>query len=477
MKFVKYLLVVASISGLLACGGGGGASSGNTENTLASGIDVTNIHQLMVAPPDISSSVLASIGKSINSFLYAIAGIRDAFAQTTQIKKIYALDADGNIQSLKIIELVSGKSLLSSSNWVIDTPQYAILNFDGLFRPSADGKSSKQCVLLGVRKSDGKFACISTNPRCGPDSICDPSKYLSQIKSNAAGDVLYIVLGEGGLVKVDISDPSNVTETTMFTHSDVGDANYPVANRSSDIFTSINIKSGPVISTRIFGSDGSLLYTVPDSLITCSFAGGTGNEDNFFYIAGDHLTGHTLYKLTKNANNTFSRSELLTQNSNYDGLALNSTGCTAVAMNGERVFAISADPSFLNNPSISGNVLFEILNPAIAPTQYTLSSHFNYATDLRSYKDGLAVLGLNTNTDTHGIQRIDLTTSPPTITTVLDTGTYKITSMSVSSTGDISMVGVRKSDGLNVVSTFDKHNKVTTKKSLNDKPDSIASIK
>lgn len=398
MKFTKYLLTVVSISGLLACGGGAGGNAGNTGNTLASGIDVTHINQLMVAPPGISSGVLASIGKSLNSFLYAIAGIKDAFAQTTQIKNVYALDDDGNIQSLKIIELVSGQSLVSSSNWVIDTPRYAIMNFDGLFRPTADGQSRKQCVLLGVRKSDGKFACISTNPRCGPGSICDPNKYLSQIKTNSTGDVLYIVLGDGGLAKVDIKDPANVIETTLFTQS-LGGANYPVANRSSDVFTSINILNSSDISTKIFGSDGSLLYTVPDPLITCSFAGGAGNEDNFFYIAGNHLTGHTLYKLTKNANNTFSRSELLTQNSNYDGLALNSTGCTAVAMNGERVFAISADPSFLNNPSVSGNVLFEILNPAIEPNQYTLSSRFNYATDLRSYKDGLAVLGLNTNTD------------------------------------------------------------------------------
>ena len=92
MKFVKYLLVVASISGLLACGGSGGTADSTNPtqvhnnasgSTIASGIDVTNIHQLMVAPPDISSSVLASIGKSINSLLYAIAGIRDAFAQTS----------------------------------------------------------------------------------------------------------------------------------------------------------------------------------------------------------------------------------------------------------------------------------------------------------------------------------------------------------------------------------------------------------
>ena len=476
---------MASISGLLACGGSGGTADSTNPtqvpnnasgSTIASGIDVTNIHQLMVAPPDISSSVLASIGKSINSLLYAIAGIRDAFAQTSQVSKVYALDANGNIQSLKISELVSRQSLAASSNWVIDTPQYAIMNFDSLFRPTSDGKSSKQCVLLGVRKSDGKFACISTNPRCGPGSICDPNKYLSQLKTNSTGDVLYIVLGDGGLAKVDIKDPANVIETTLFTQS-LGGANYPVANRSSDVFTSINILNSSDIATKIFGSDGALLYTVPDPLITCAFAGGAGNEDNFFYIAGNHLTGHTLYKLTKNANNTFSRAEILTQNSNYDGLALNSTGCTAVAMNGERVFAISADPSFLNNPNLSGNVLFEILNPAIAPTQYTLSSRFNYATDLRSYKDGLAVLGLNTTTDTHGIQRIDLTTSPPTITTVLETGTYKITSMSVSSTGDISMLGVRKSDGLNVVSTFAKRNIDATQKSLNNKPNSIASIK
>jgi hypothetical protein len=66
MKFTKYLLTVVSISGLLACGGGAGGNAGNTGNTLASGIDVTHINQLMVAPPGISSGVLASIGKSLN---------------------------------------------------------------------------------------------------------------------------------------------------------------------------------------------------------------------------------------------------------------------------------------------------------------------------------------------------------------------------------------------------------------------------
>jgi hypothetical protein len=35
-----------------------------------------------------------------------------------------------------------------------------------LYQPKADG-TRKQCVLVGVRKTDGRFACISANPRCG----------------------------------------------------------------------------------------------------------------------------------------------------------------------------------------------------------------------------------------------------------------------------------------------------------------------
>ena len=108
-------------------------------------------------------------------------------------------------------------------------------------------------------------------------------------------------------------------------------------------------------------------------------------------------------------------------------------------------------------------------------THHTLDATFPIKTDLHSYAGGLAILGTSTDGATSGIERFDTATN--TATTILPAGQFSVTSMSVSSSGDISFVGVRLADSVNILGQLSLATNDLSNSNLTVRPVAIVSLK
>ena len=455
----QLLLSVAVVSSgliLFACGGSGGGS-GSGSGSSATTIDLTGVKQLMLAPGGLSEAVSLT-----------------ASALTASANSVYAVDQSGKITTAKIADLVSGVSNSSaSSSLMFNSPQYVFFQYDGLNQPINGGANSKQCVLVGVRKSDGKLACISSSPRCDSNNVCNVEVYKSQVKMNPSGDMLFLVLGDGGLNKVDLSDPTNPVETSVFTHSSLGDASVPIVNASNDVMVAVNTQSGG-ISTKIFGANGQT-YTIPGSdlvnHITCSFSGNGDTGSNFYYVYLNQASTQFSYiKMARNQDGSFTSSTTYTENVGAGVLGAN---CTNVVSHGTRIFGLNYyNPG---NPSFPGNsVLMEYPTSTGSILHYTLDTAFPVKTSLQAYSGGLVILGTTADGTKSGIEVFNPTTTA--VTTVLPASQFSIKSMTVASNGDISFVGVRLSDNVNVLGKIPASVSNVSQSSLAVPPISIVAL-
>jgi hypothetical protein len=478
-KKLLYPVLIAFSATLISCGGGGGGGSSTSTATspadtpaAQSEIAVTNVNKMMVAPDGLVSSAAVSI-QSFYKVMQAALGINNVRANASK-NQVYSIDPNGRITPSDIATLVAGKPTTATSDLVIDSPNFLIFRFNGLFQPISGG-GTQQCVLLGVRKTDGKFACVKSNPRCDSINSCQVSSYLSQIKVDPSGNIFYIVLGDGGLEKVDLTDPAKPIYSSVFTHAAVGDASYPVVNAQADVMTTINLMSGSTLSTRIYAGS-TLKYTVSESTIGCSFAGPSTDSSNFYYTAAvPNSPVINLFKLTRDpATGNYTKSTINTSPDGSNGLSMNGgLNCARVIQQGDSVYTIGYKP-LNSNP---GNILYEPLrlnSGSATPTFYSLSTDYGYLADLQAYTGGLAVLGVSVDENSHGIQRFN--TSTKASLTVLPVGQYKIKSITVSQDGAITFIGTALAGGGAVIGTITAAN-VLTVNGLAAEPTSIATIK
>jgi hypothetical protein len=476
-KKLLYPVLIAFSATLISCGGGGGSSSTTATPAEApaaqSAIAVTNVNKMMVAPDGLVSSTVVSI-QSFYKVIQAALGINNVRANASK-NQVYSIDPNGRITPSDLAALVAGKPTTATSDLVIDSPNFLIFRYNGLFQPISGG-GTQQCVLLGVRKTDGKFACVKSNPRCDSINSCQVSSYLSQIKVDPSGNIFYIVLGDGGLEKVDLTDPSKPIYSSVFTHAAVGDASYPVVNAQADVMTTINLMSGSTLSTRIYAGS-TLKYTVSESLIGCSFAGPSTDSSNFYYTAAvvQNQPAIGLFKLTRDSvTGDYTKTTVNTSPDGSNGLSMNGgLNCARVIQQGDSVYTIGYKP-LNSNP---GNILYEPLrlnSGSATPTFYSLSTDYGYLADLQAYTGGLAVLGVSVDENSHGIQRFNTTTKTPV--TVLPVGQYKIKSITVSQDGAITFIGTALAGGGAVIGTISAAN-VLTVNGLTAEPTSIATIK
>lgn len=484
MRAKKIALAVAvgcSVIGLASCGGGGGSGSSSTSSSSASTtqstLSLSGVNQMMVAPQGLS---VQTASYALNKFFKALlAGfsIRDAWAAAAS-SVAYVIDASGKINPSDLANLVAGKPTDATSDLLIDSPKYLLFRYQGLYKAG----TGEKCVLVGVRKTDGKTACISTNPRCdtNPNNICNVSDYRSQIKVDPAGDVFTTVLGDGGLESFDLTNPEKPTYASIFTHQAVGDAAYPILNKFSDVWTRINLLSTQNIAFRIYPKlGGNALYEVPAGRdATCAFAGPDADSANFYYIANMGGPRFDMYKLTRSSTGTFSETLVMTDSSSGQAntLWMNSGGCAQMVNYGDKVYSVG-----YNQTQMAGhysNFLYELMNPSIAagtsaPVTFTLNGWL-YATNLLGYDTGLVVAGFDATETTHGIKRFNPATNQ--LTTVMDTGIYKIISITAAKNGDITFTGTRVSDSANVIVTIPVATNILSVKVLNAQPVAIGSV-
>jgi hypothetical protein len=463
---VRTFFLSAFLVFLSACGGGGNGGGGVGSSSQSS-ISVSSVKQMMVAPVGATSASLISL-ESLYALTLNALGIQSAWAANSN-SQVYSVDLSGDISVSNLANLVSGSSSLATSDLVIDSPKFLLFRYVGLYQP-VSAAVKRQCVLLGVRKTDGKFACILSNPRCDAINICAVNDFRSQIKVDPSGNVFFIVLGDGGLEKVDVSDPANPIYSKAFTHSEVGDASVPVVNQNAEVMTSINLMSSSTdIETRIY-SGSTLKYTVSRlEDVKCAFVGPGLDASNFYYTSFETGPGFSLNKLTRGAAGDFTKSTVNTNLTGSNGLDLGNTSCARVVHTSDKVFAVGY--RYGNSPR---NFLYELVNSSGTPTFHTLTTDFLYQTALLSYQDTVVVVGTDITETSHGIQKFDSLTN--TFTTVLPVGTFKIGSTTISQSGEITFTGTRLSSGSGVIGTISSAG-ILTAKNISVEPTSIASVK
>ena len=311
--------------------------------------------------------------------------------------------------------------------------------------------SGKSCALIGIRKSDDKIACIDFSPRCDSINNCRVTNYASQVKVSSDGNTFYAVKGDGGLSKINLTDPWNPVITDIFTHAAVGDASYPLVNSNGDVFTCINLLSSSTnIACRIFGVNGTTTQ-IATSRPNCAFFDGS-NHFYFSTAVGDG--SYYLNKLTFNSGNFSSASIVETLASPHASSAL-SIDCKNLVQISGRTFAVH-----LYNPGIGSNSssLFEFQSATTAnSTNFPLNTNSLYQTDLQSHTNGLVALGVAS--DGSGvIERFDVSNNSVTI--VLPTSSaptkYTISSMTVHpTTGTVKFTGSTLTGNQAVIGNMD----------------------
>lgn len=470
-----FFIGLVAVLGLAGCGGGGSSSSSSSSGTndAQSAMSLTQVAQLMVAPSGLTQSRAYRLTQSLADAVYAVLGIRSAVAQSSGTTyKAYSIDSTGSITDTNIARLIAGASTTASSNWAIETRNFVIFSFDGLYQPTSSG--SRQCVLVGVRKSDGKFACISANPRCDTVNACNVNNYRSQIKESPDGNKLYIVLGDGGLEWVDLTDPANVVSTSIFTHAAVGDAGNPMVNQVDDVFTSVNLGSTNSVEYRVYSRQGGLLHTLSDSSPSCAFPG-TGTDGSFYYsyvdpaITGIAPNGTAYVKKITNSGTAYVASTVYSV-ANASNVYLGA-GCVNVVQMQGQVYATNWYNS--GNPTYQAPLYLTRypLTPSDSIAYFPLESTTPVKKDMQAHTNGMVILGETTDGTSSSIERFDLSVA----TTVIPSGRYKINQMAVSSDGSIKFVGTRLSDSAAVVVTMTPTD-VTTVATVSAQPVSIVSL-
>lgn len=477
----KLIAITLSAAFLSACGGGG-SSSNSAANTPSSpatdSVSLAGVNQMLVAPQGLSVQNTAYAVSRFFKTLVAGFSISDAWAAVSG-GMAYVIDAGGKISASDLASIVAGKQSDASSDLLIDSPKFLLFRYQGLNKSG----TNEQCVLVGVRKADGKIACISSNPRCDSNSsnVCNVSDYRSQIQVDPSGEIFTTVLGDGSLQSFDLKNPAAPVYTTLFTHQQVGDAAFPILNRYADTFTRINLNSSQNIAYRIYpASGGAAVYSVPTGReVTCGFAGPSSDNANFYYVANLGPAQFSMYKLTRSSTGSFTESLVMSDNSpgQANTLWMNSGGCAQMVHYGDRVFSIG-----FNQTQMAGhysNFLYELMNPDIAagnasPISFTLGSDLLYATNLLGYEGGLVVAGVDATETSHGIQRFNPATNQ--LSTVLPVGAYRIGSLTVAKNGDITFTGIRISDSTNVLVSIPQATNAIGVRVLNNAPVAIGSV-
>lgn len=494
-----HMCLLVAVLLVSACGGGGGGGASPTTSqtatvnnvTFASTVNIAAVNALMIAPAGFTNETVAQNSRNIKNFLFEILGIKSAYAQQSNSKFLYALDATDNLNVLNLLQQISSSGQRSSFSvqsqiqnqsisiprvtGMIDTKLFVYLGFENLYKPDSQGdidqSSINACSILALQKSNGSVSCLNIFPMCsrllGCVSTWGGYGYGREdsFVTNLNGDIAYVFDQSESLVKIDLTDPANISQTTLINGSsgstnrnlvvnDIGEAFYAMTDSTARIY----LLNGTYVSvTAPVNNDISCVVTG---------ASGTGYANDFFYMV---TATKQVRKYQRVNQSTFTDTlvyDELNPNTVNEKMGINQ--CQYVAKTNGTTYTIGG-PNFTNN-----NIVQELVNSTNTPEKiqfsdfYTLKNIYQYAT-------GFVVWGVSSNSE-DGLSRYK--TADSSISAPLATSRgYSIKNLTVSDSGQITFMGSRNSDSAKVVATIDNLNNVIIKQYVTRDITAIANVR
>ena len=383
---------------LAACGGGGKVGAGGEVDALKSATFASQVPGGAATMQSTQMIVMGGFGLTADSktassspfsdLVYGLLGIKSATASNGALNHlVYALDKQGQLSSLNLIETINGLNgarstvsldLLSSGTQplaprltgMLDTPKFILLAYKNLYKPNANGlvdrtDASNLCPVLVLHKSDGKIYCLNLPPWCEDFSNCGNAHGNSSIQANATGDIIYMQDENWHLYKVNLADPSKMVILKLTDRQTDGAVQSLIVNASGDAYVGISTGVDFQDLHRIYKAQGvsaSDFQALPDRFLNCTLTGSAAlqDEDNF-YFTDESLV---LKKLQKKADGTFA-SSVVYRNANWATNPLQATSgrnCVKTIQVGNYAFQMPTN-TLPENPK--PDFLTEILNPEL----------------------------------------------------------------------------------------------------------------
>lgn len=396
MKIWACLFMCATLA---ACGGGGKVGVSGEADPLQSATFASQVPGGTATMQAAQVIVMGGFGLTADSktvsvspfsdLLYGLLGIKSATASNGALNHlVYALDKQGQLSSLNLIETINGLNgarstvsldLLSSGNQplaprltgMLDTPKFILLAYKNLYKPNASGRvdrtdASTLCPILVLQKSDGKIYCLNLPPWCEDFSNCGNAHGNSSIQANATGDIIYMQDENWHLYKVNLTDPSKMVILKLTDRKTDGAIQSLIVNASGDAYVGISTGVDFQDLHRIYKAQGvaaSDFQALPDPFLNCTLTGSAAlkDEDNF-YFTDESLV---LKKLQKKADGAFA-SSVVYRNANWATNPLQATSgrnCVKTIQVGNYAFQMPTN-TLPENPK--PDFLTEILNPELA---------------------------------------------------------------------------------------------------------------
>jgi len=406
----KTILSLIAVFFMASCGGGGGSdsdsdSNNNSDNNGSSvlksnlGISFANIDSFIVGSGSVSSS-----------------SVKVSDVSSTDSSQLYVVLSDNTLQQ---VSLADGSYEVLG---VVDTDTYTFFSVSGVTYNGTD------CKLIPVRKSDGAMFCLDVNLHNNDNNYFQNTSIQKVLSS----DVFYVWTGntcldsDSSIIKLDLTDPNNATQSTPFNLSDRGVRDFNINSSGDALVWSDGSTDGYI---QVFKAGGGIVNVQPyynySFAYLSSGAQGYSHQDDFYLIISD------LFFLPKTTN--FVKETVVGQS-----VSLACGLRDAIKLLGK---------SFLL-PGCTATAFYELAQDTGGVTVEHASAVITNVTGIYGVIDRIYVLGTD-DFGNGGVVYYDI--NDDTWTTVLTPGDYTVSKMQVNASGDVLFYGVRNSDGATVM--------------------------
>jgi len=409
---MRHFLIALALACLFTgCRSSGTSNGGGSSTELRAnlGLDFSNVAGFIIASG--SRATPAEQGD-------------DGGAQPNQL---YALGKDDSLTVVTVTELSDGGSSSTSQTVeplaVLDTTALLFLAFENVTHEGA------LCSLIAASKSDGALFCITDGP---PPTVflggwAPP--YGASIASDATGDLVWSDL-PNQLVRYQLDDGGLTSSQPL---GSAGDPEAQAVNSDGDDL----IVSGDVGSqaayTRVMLADGGIA-DVSALAAMCVVAGPASDAEAFYYLlnVGPTSDDAQWVRLAKTSSTVFTPNVL---------------GVVGWADCGEGL--VSTSTHFFLTGDVESRAAQVVDIVGGTATRLTVEAFVGGTISrIAGYEDALFILGTD-STGSSGLVEYEIATG--TFTTLLAPGAYNITTMDVSSGGEVTFFGQRESDGAMVL--------------------------
>jgi hypothetical protein len=340
---------------------------------------------------------------------------------TTPPNDLFALNADGSLTVVSVVEDGDGGSSTSTSTAhplaIYDTVKYTLFRYENVrFQGNA-------CMTVAARKSDAALFCINAwVDENSPDGI-----YFNAADSDAGGDQVYLFNGRDGIFQLDFAN-TPATLSTIFDGKTDGKPVAMAVNADGDLLLSFMTSDSGPKQARLYKAAGGQV-NVSGTEIGCLTEGLDGDAANFYYTAANPNATAKVQKRTKATD--------FAETTYYDDSAgtIGIPGCfganVMVKRNG--IIYVTKKATVSGGPF---NYFVELVNGATpirhdVPGVQSLKGIFGY--------DGGLVLHATYANGDDSLIRFEV----PSLnqTTILAPGAYSITKVGVSPSGEVTFGG------------------------------------